>query len=100
MMAGKRNPDKFIQEILQRFAKEFVPRRDCSGEYSHRENCQGCIDVVVEEKSKLKSFLTQELKKAYRRGFRDGISKIRKDIDEMNKLREKLGLNNEKHNHK
>ena len=66
-------PDKFIQVSLKRFAKEFVPRRDCSGEFSHRENCQGCIDVVVEEKSKLKSFLTQELKKAYRRGFKQGF---------------------------
>ena len=65
-------PDKFIQVSLKRFAKEFVPRRDCSGEFSHRENCQGCIDVVVEEKSKLKSFLTQELKEAYQRGFTAG----------------------------
>ena len=85
MMAGKRNPDKFIQEILQRFAKEFVPRRDCSGEYSHRENCQGCIDVVVEEESKLKSFLAQELSEAYRRGFKQGFKqgKVWQMADEL-----------------
>jgi flagellar biosynthesis/type III secretory pathway protein FliH len=81
-MTSKSNPDKFIQESFDRFAKEFVPRRDCSGEFSHIENCQGCIDVIVEEESKLKSFLTQELNEAYRRGFRDGYGKGRVEAEE------------------
>ena len=86
-------PDKFTQGSLERFDKRF---RDKCG----RNSASYLFDTLPGDIGRIKRFLIQELKKAYRRGFRDGISKIRKDIDEMNKLREKLGLNNEKHNHK
>jgi len=53
---------KTDKTILEEFNRKLRTRRDCSGEYKHAALCQGCNELIIEEKEKVGEFILSALK--------------------------------------
>lgn len=57
------NLQKFIEEKEKEFDKKFPSRRDCSSGKIHINDCQGCIDIIIEEPDKVKQCIKNQSSK-------------------------------------